>query len=248
MGYCKQVALPAVEPVTIAQALAFLQLPSSFSDPANIIGMMISSAREQGERISDRCLAQRQFVQVLDSFPYYTDTIQSQLAYPPSYYSLPRYSTTLWNYSQMIKLSKSPVKTVDSLTYIGGDGNPATLQEGTDFIVDNVSEECRLFPMVGQFWPPCLYTPNAVQILFTAGYDPNPSASLTTSLPFPPPSPPNQQSSYKFIIGIPQDYIDGILNLVAYKFQNRGASETTPANIERLFLANAVFDFAPTRG
>src|SRR5690242_12984812 len=159
MGYCKQIALPATEPVSLAQAKSFLRLPPSYIDEDSTITGLIQSAREDGERLSGRCLAQRQFTQTLDSFPYYTDAIQSQQAYPPSYYSLPRYSTTLWNYSQMIKLERAPLISVDSLTYINSAGNPATLQNGIDFIVDPLAEEARLFPMVGGFWPPVLYTP-----------------------------------------------------------------------------------------
>jgi hypothetical protein len=55
--------------------------------------------------------------QSLDAFPYFVDTVMSQMAYPPSYYSLPRYSTTLWNYSQMIKLLRSPLQSITKITY-----------------------------------------------------------------------------------------------------------------------------------
>jgi hypothetical protein len=57
-------------------------------------------------------------LQCMDSFPYYTDTVMSQMAYPPSYYSLPRWSTTLWNYSQMIKLLVAPVVSVPRIAYL----------------------------------------------------------------------------------------------------------------------------------
>jgi hypothetical protein len=40
------------------------------------------------------------------------------MAYPPSYYALPRYSTTLWNYSQMIKLLRPPLVSVDRISYL----------------------------------------------------------------------------------------------------------------------------------
>src|SRR5258708_3404458 len=112
MGYCRQAALPSIEPVSLTTAKQFLRLPGGFTSEDALITGFIQSAREQGEILSWRALAQRPFVQVLDSHPYYTDTIQSQLAYPPGYYSLPRYSTTLWNYSQMIKLGYSPVVSV----------------------------------------------------------------------------------------------------------------------------------------
>jgi hypothetical protein len=248
MAYCNQIALPTQEPVSLTTAKAFLNLPSSVTTFDAIISGFIQGAREDGERISGRCLAQRQFLQVMDSFPYFADTVQSQLAYPPSYYSLPRYSTTLWNYSQMIKMMKSPLISVDTLTYIDDTGNPQTLQSGVDFIVDPETELARVFPMVGQYWPPCLYTPNAVAITFTAGYDPDPTATQTIGLPSPPPNPPNQQTEYTIVVGIPQVFLDAMLNLIAYRFNNRGSGGEVPPFIERAFQANGLIDFSPTRG
>ena len=245
--YTYQSSVPAAEPVTLAELKTFLRLPSGFTQEDSLLTELIQAAREDGERLSGLVLAQRTFTQVLDSFPFYTDTIQSQLAYPPSYYSLPRYSTTLWNYSQMIKLEKAPLISVDTLTYIGSDGESHTLTADVDFIVDPETRLARIFPTVGQYWPACLYVPNAVKIDFTAGYDPNPTTVKTFTLPSPPPSPPNQQTSYEVVTGIPLNQKLGIRNLAAFRFQNRGTI-VVPDVIERAFQANGILDFAPTRG
>jgi hypothetical protein len=246
MGYCEQVAAPTAEPVDLQAVLSRLRLPSGSGDAETIQGL-ISSVREDAERLSGLTLAQRQFSQILDSFPYFTDTIQSQQAYPPSYYSLPRYSSTLWNYSQMIKLARTPLISVDSLTYIGTDGNSATLQAGVDFIVDPETKLARIFPMVGGYWPSCLYTPNAVQIVFTAGYDPDPTAQKTFTLPSPPPSPPNQQTSYQIAVGIPYSMVELMKSLVVYRYQYP-AQSGMPPDFERAFQALGIMDFSPTRG
>lgn len=247
MGYCRQTSLPAAEPVGIAVARQFLRLPSSFSDDDGIIMGFIQAAREEGEKLSGRALAQRTFTMVLDSHPYYTDTIQSQLAYPPSYYSLPRYSTTLWNYSQMIKLLYSPLVSIQRMVYIGQDGNSHSFYQDTDFILDRISEPARIFPIPGQYWPADLYVPNACQIDFTAGYDPDPTAVDTHTLS-PPSSPPNQQLSSTIVTGVPQSIVLAILNLVAFWFNNRGSVGEVPKNIAQVFMNDAVIDFAPTRG
>lgn len=247
MGYCEQIAVPEQEPVTLAAVKQRLKLPAGYTLDDAVIAGLITGAREDAERLSGLMLARRQFTQVLDSFPYFTDTLQSQLAYPPSYYSLPRYSTTLWNYSQMIKLARAPLISVDSLTYIGSDGNPATLQSGVDFIVDPETKLARIFPMVGGYWPPCLYTPNAVAIVFTAGYSDNPNENTTFGLPSPPPSPPNQQTSYEIATGIPQAFVDLITSLVVYRYQYP-AVPGVPADFERAFMSPGMFDWAPTRG
>ena len=249
MGYIQQIGLPVAEPVSLAQMKTHLRLASSYTaEDSNILGF-IQGAREEAEAASGLCLAQRQFEQVLDSFPYFTDTIQSQLAYPPSFYSLPRYSTTLWNYSQMIKLQQAPAVSVDLLTYVGTDGNEHTLVSGSDFIFDPMTKLPRIFPMVGQYWPACLYTPNAVLIKFTAGYSPDPAAVVTIGLPSPTPVPTNQQDSYTISIGILQRFVTGIMNLVAFDFQNRGGGDMAMREkIVDTFRGGGIMDFSGTRG
>jgi len=242
MGYCRQLALPSAEPVSLAEIKSFLRLPAGYSTEDDFLLASIQAAREYAEILTNRALAQRQFVMVLDSHPYYTDTIQSQLAYPPSYYSLPRFSTTLWNYSQMIKLPFSPVISVLSMESVAPDGSITTMHQDTDFVLDRISEPARIFPLPGSYWPPDLYVANALQITFTAGYATDPTAvdSHTST-------GSNQQPNSTIVSGIPQLIRLGILNLVAYWFQNRGQSDVPPA-IERIFLSQAVVDFAPTRG
>ena len=245
MGYCRQTALPTVEPVTVAQAKAFLRLPANSTQEDDLITSLITAAREQGELISGYGLAQRTWTQVLDSFPYFTDTVQSQLAYPPSYYSLPRYSTTLWNYSQMIKLSYPPVISVQGMQYVDSQGNEQTLHQDTDFVLDRISIPPRIFPLPGEYWPPSLYVANSLQINFMAGYDPDPSATSTHAVPS---VPPNQQPVSTIVTGVPQMIILGVLNLVAFWFNNRGSVGLVPENIERIFMQNMVLDFAGNRG
>jgi len=248
MGYCRAIELPSAEPVSLADARSFLRLSSAYTAEDDTIEALIVAAREQGEVLTGRALAKRKFTQVLDSHPYYTDSVQSQLAYPPNYYSLPRYSTTLWNYSQMIKLGYSPVISVEGMIYIAPDGSSQTWLQDTQFILDRISEPARIFPLPGQNWPADLNVANSLQINFTAGYDPDPTAVDTHVIGSPPLSPPGQQVTSTIVSGIPQKLRLAILNLVAFWFQNRGAAGTVPPYIENIFLSHAIYDFAPTRG
>lgn len=109
---------PAVEPVSLAQAKNFLRLENDFTNDDDLVSMLIVAGREAVEAFTSRSLIVKGYRQSLDSFPYYTDTANSQLAFPPSYYSLPRYSTSMWNYSQMIKLYAPPLVSVDRITYL----------------------------------------------------------------------------------------------------------------------------------
>jgi hypothetical protein len=250
VSYTRQLALPISEPLSVAEAKTFLRVSSS--DPGNdaLISDLIMTAREYAEVLTNRSLAQRDFVFVLDSHPYYIDSVQSQ-TYPPSYYAMPRYATTLWNYSQMIKLPKSPVKQVKSMRYIDSTGNAVTLNQDADFVLDRISEPSRIFPKFGQFWPADLYVPNAVEITFTAGYDPNPAA--TPDEHEISATPPNQQPDSTVVLAVPQIIRTALRMLVNHWYYNRepvtpGQAMSVPHHVEALLWSQAIVDFAPTRG
>lgn len=291
---------PACEPISLDEAKNFCRV--DIDDDDDLIGSLIIGAREVCEKYCRRSFVQKGYKQTLDSFPYFVDTVMSQLAFPPSYYSLPRYSTTLWNYSQMIKLFRPPLVSVDRITYVsandqtkhdilpipqpwspdqtyavgnqitdfndniqtctvggttfrnppkwntalggsttdGGvtwrnDGlNPADLS-GTNqyglFLYDTVSEPGRVFPgPPGQFWPPVLYIPNAVEIHFTAGYSADAS-------------------------GVPHSIKTAVKLLVNHWYENReiwtpGATSEAelPFHVKSLLWLNRIEDYQPTRG
>lgn len=105
-----------VEPILLLQAKNYLKV--DYTDDDDLISGLIVAARELVESFTSRSLVNKTYIQTMDSFPYFTDSVMSQMAYPPSYYSLPRYSTTLWNYSQMIKLLVSPLVSVINIAYL----------------------------------------------------------------------------------------------------------------------------------
>jgi Phage gp6-like head-tail connector protein len=106
----------ASDPVTLAEAKRWLRLDNTDED--DDILALISAATQVCETFTMRSFVSKGFKMTLDSFPYFMDTIMSQLAYPPSYYSAPRLSTTLWNYSQQIKVLRPPLISVDRITYL----------------------------------------------------------------------------------------------------------------------------------
>ena len=108
---------PQIEPVSLALAKSELKIPATVTTEDANIALKITAARQAIERMTGRSLINKGYRQSLDSFPYFTDSVMSQMAYPPAYYSLPRYSTTLWNYSQMIKLLRSPLQAITKITY-----------------------------------------------------------------------------------------------------------------------------------
>ena len=107
---------PEFEPVDLATMKLHLRVVNT-DDDAYILGLIVA-AREAVEAFTNRSLCIKGYRQSMDSFPYFVDTTMSQMAYPPAYYSLPRYSTTMWNYSQMIKLWNPPLVSVTSINYL----------------------------------------------------------------------------------------------------------------------------------
>jgi hypothetical protein len=117
MAYLVEEVAPVAEPLTVAAVKNFLKVDGATTGDDLYIADLIQSAREEVEGFTGRSIVNKGYRQSLDSFPYFVDSMMSQMAYPPSYYSLPRYSTTLWNYSQMIKLMRSPLQSVSKITY-----------------------------------------------------------------------------------------------------------------------------------
>jgi hypothetical protein len=233
---------PAAELISLPQAKNFLRV--SITDDDALIGGLIIAAREVAEAFCNRSFAIKSYIQTLDSFPYYTDTVMSQMAYPPSYYSLPMYSTTLWNYSQMIKLYKPPCIAVQGIDYTDTDGNNQTLVQDEDFLLDNAWEPARIFPMPGVMWPACLYVPNAVRIRFTAGF-----GSTATD----PDIVDGELAQGAGSQPVPQRVIVAMYQLMAGWYENReaqmpGSWNELPQHVKMLLWSMRVLDFQPTRG
>lgn len=111
---------PTSYPVTLTVMKNFLRV--EVTDDDFLIGnILIPAATKLCETFTRRAFCYTGFIQGLDSFPYFVDTVMSQNAFPPSYYALPMYSTTLWNYSQMIKLFRPPLVSVDRISFLASD-------------------------------------------------------------------------------------------------------------------------------
>jgi uncharacterized phiE125 gp8 family phage protein len=217
---------PTSEPIDLATAKNFLRVTTNADDA--LIGILITAAREAVEVFTGRSIATKTYRQGLDSFPYFTDSVISQQAYPPSYYAFPRASTTLWNYSQMIKLFAPPLVTINSIKYAASDTGSIVTLDPSKYIVDSDSEPARLFPgPAGATWPSVMYVPNAVEIEFIAGYDTDPSSAKE----------------------IPGELQIAILMLASHYYENRGeVAADIPNNIKQLLWNQRVMDMQPTRG
>jgi hypothetical protein len=179
-----EISLPAVEPVDpVTELTAFLKQPANSPD-AVLIKTLGIAARRQLEDMLGLTLANRNFVQYEDGFPFFP---YFQSPYAPLFgAAFPFYfgygPIASYPYpaigglqNQMIspfekRLMRSPVTAVQKILYVGTDGKTHQLTAGVDFVVDYSSQPGRLTPMPGQRWPVGILGINTVQIFFSAGY------------------------------------------------------------------------------
>lgn len=248
MGTARQQSLPDDEPVSLAAAKLMVRQTETTRDDSYIRGLIVA-AREHGERETNRCLARRDWVLPLDSFP-------GQLldrAYGPSHYSLRAPDSSRlydWRDLQMIKLPRPPLVAVKKLRYVATDKSVKTLMPGADFIVDRYDEPARIFPLYGKSWPAALSVPSAVEVLFTAGYAPDPEEGAESSIPFNPVGDtPGQQPDSIVSLAVPESVRTFILMLVSHWYHNRepvaaGLVAEVPLHVKDLLADLAVSSFA----
>lgn len=184
MSSILEISLPLVEPVDpILELTPFLKQESGTPD-ATLIKTLGIAARRQLEDMLGLTLANRNFVQYEDGFPFFP---YFQSPYAPLFgAAFPFYfgygPIASYPYpaigglqNQMIspfekRLMRSPVTAVQKLLYVGTDGKTHQLTAGVDFVVDYSSQPGRLTPLPGQRWPVGILGINTVQIFFSAGY------------------------------------------------------------------------------
>jgi hypothetical protein len=264
MGAIKVEIPPVCDPVDLATVKAHLRLITD-DDDALITGY-IKAASRYCEDFTGRSFINKGYAQYLDTFPYYVDSNPAQIGYGPSFYTWPRYATTLWNEAQRIRLYYSELQAVSRIVYLDAITDtfvtlyPSTDVSGAggDFVVDAASKPPRLFPNPGDFWPAAAYTPNAVCVHFIAGYnnDAAIAAALEAMSPAitPATSPANctpqeaalRQADVPFIIKL------AIMQLVADWYEHPDATsdlslKEIPNGVQRLLWAERVFDLDTTR-
>lgn len=128
------------EPVTLVALKARIKLTST-ADDAQLTGL-ITAAREFAERISNRCLAPRQFVEYRDCFPYPTKELQ---------------------------IPRPPLVSVDKVEYLDDDYQTWLLWDASEYWVALSNVPAILQPRRGFTYPPTLGQAGCVRLTFTAG-------------------------------------------------------------------------------
>jgi uncharacterized phiE125 gp8 family phage protein len=152
---------PAVEPVSVEQAMAHLR---NF-DPNNslLIETFISAAREICEQKMNRAIFEQTYILSLDQFNYgdWRSTVPMERRNPLRF-------SALWE-SMALRLPMPRLVSVTSITYLDTTGELQTLDPST-YSVDAASQPARIVPSINLTWPTTdYYIPGSVKVTYVAG-------------------------------------------------------------------------------
>jgi uncharacterized phiE125 gp8 family phage protein len=137
-----------LEPFTLAQARAHLNVDAEGSPPAHeddaLIEILLTASREAVEQFTSRVLVDVEYELRVDRF------------------------------SAEIDLPVAPVKVINSITYIDGNGATQTLATSV-YEFDDHPDYPKVRLAYGQTWPTIRGDANGVRIRFDAGYTDNDS-------------------------------------------------------------------------
>ena len=135
---------PATEPVTLAEAKAWLRVEGTEEDA--LIGALITAARQHIEGFTRRALVTTGYTLKLDAFPY-----------------------DARNQSREIVLPRPPLASLTSIEYLDTNGALQTLNP-TTYVVDTYAQPAKVFCRTETAWPATYTVPNAITLVYTAGY------------------------------------------------------------------------------
>lgn len=133
---------PTTEPITAAEAKLHCGIAAAVTAWDTYIGSLITAARKYAEDYTGRSFITTVWAMKLDCFPYC---------------------------ERSLRLPRSPLANVGSITYIDTDGNPQTWGSG-NYVVSASREPGRVSLTYSSVWPTIRYQADAVTITFTAGY------------------------------------------------------------------------------
>jgi uncharacterized phiE125 gp8 family phage protein len=138
---------PASEPVEVSEAKAHSRVEITEDD--TYLGNLITAARQLVERRTGLALVTQTWRMSMSHFPW-----------APSYSS---------HDDGAIRLPKSPLASVTSITYVDGAGVTQTMS-ASDYEVDTTVEPGLVQPVYDEVWPYARCQANSVRITFVAGY------------------------------------------------------------------------------
>lgn len=180
----KVIVEPVAEPVSRVDCQRHLRLDGAWDSPPfdhpedGMILDWLTAAREAAEGFTQLTLAPKTLELALDRFP-----------------------------CAAIELTRGPVQSVVSVTYIDTDGIEQTI-DPSNYVLDEYSDAFWLLPADGYAWPSTEGFINAVKVRYIAGY----------SLPGDNPQ----------VHRLPKPIRSALLVFIEFRHKNRGSAETPP--------------------
>lgn len=141
-GYgLRQIAAPDNEPISRGEAKEHLAIAAGSTSHDVYVDGLIAAARWHFERMTNRQLVSAQWELTLDDLPSGTGELL---------------------------LPVDPVQSVVSVTYVDSDGATQTF---SDYALNTLRTPARLKPTYNNVWPGVRSDPDAVTIVFHAGYE-----------------------------------------------------------------------------
>jgi len=130
---------PEVEPVSVEELKGHIYIESSFDDLK--LARIIAASRQYTEEYTDRSLITQQWVIRLDKWPC----------------------------KKYISLPKGLIQSIDSFTYLDEDEEEQTLEEDTDYVLENMGDSAFLSPV--ECWPSVFANRKGViSVTYKTGY------------------------------------------------------------------------------
>lgn len=167
-----RVAGPAVEPLSLADAKAYLRVETDAED--DLIADLIAAARLECERINDRSFITTTWRFTLDDLPFSGSNLGS-FALPWARYGFGGVGRVDAD-DGGITLPMPPLVEVTSFTYVdqGGTIRPIDVSPGAGLVIVSAGTPGRIYPAYGTFFPFSQPRPAAVEVTYTAGYGDDP--------------------------------------------------------------------------
>ena len=167
-----QTTPPAVEPVALADAKAFLRIDTTDED--TLIQSLITTSRLQIEVALGLALIQQQWSIFLDRWPLPRDPGGAPIQPPSLEYVIPDPRARLYLDAGAVVLPITPIQSVDAIRVYADDGTFVTLAPSL-FTIDLVSRPARLIARSGSTVPDPARLLNGIEIAVTAGYGASPA-------------------------------------------------------------------------
>ena len=167
-----QTSAPAVEPISLADAKAFLRIDTPDED--NLIQSLIMTSRLHIEVALGLALIQQTWSCFFDRWPHILDTRTAPFQPASAAYTCPDPRTRLNLATDAIVLPISPIKSLDAIRVYADDGTFVTLPLA-GFTVDLASKPPRIVRRVATAVPQPGRRLNGVEIAVTAGFGLSPA-------------------------------------------------------------------------